>query len=119
MPLPGPPSRCRSRYWAPARAHKSCRVPRRQRGIAGGRTVQIQGEVVGQDLLLEDIVEQFPIALAQHNRVVLDLRVVAVGAEIADEESHRLLDPRDAFVGISAAMRRVDKVCVDYRWVGV
>ena len=51
---------------------------RRHRRIGRGRVVEIQREIVGDDAVLVDIVEQLTVAIAEHDRVVADIGMLAL-----------------------------------------
>ena len=68
---------------------------------------------------MEDVVEQALVARAQHHRVVRHIVEAAVGAEVPDEQAHRVALARDAAVGPVAAVLRLDKMTIGPRGVGV
>jgi hypothetical protein len=61
--------------------------------------VEVEREVVGEHLLLEDVVEQLFVARAQEDGVVRHVFVLPVGAEVPDEEGHGVARALDARVG--------------------
>ena len=67
---------------------------RRERGVAGRRAVQVQAEILGQHVLVEDVVEQSLVARAHDHVVVQDVVEAAVRAEVPDDESHRMTRAR-------------------------
>lgn len=57
-----------------------------QTRIGRRRTVQIEAEVLGERLALEDVLDQFLVTWAEQDGMVLDVRVLALGAEVPDEQ---------------------------------
>ena len=62
--------------------------------------MQVQAEVICQNLALEDILQQFPIEGTEQDRVVRNIVILSVCAEIPHEQAHgiaRALDTPDFF----------------------
>ena len=64
---------------------------RREAGIGRRGTVQVERKIFRQDLVVEDVGQQLAISLAEPDRVVRDVRILARGAEIQHEQAHRIL----------------------------
>ena len=92
---------------------------RRERGIGARRRVEIEREIVGEDFLLEDVLEQFLVALGEDDGVVRQLGVGAVGAEIDEEEAHRVAHPFEPRIGPFFARRGRHGFLVEIGHVGV
>src|SRR5690242_15391186 len=81
--------------------------------------MEIEAEILGEDLLLEDVVEQAAIARAEEDRVMRDLGVTTSRSEVPDEEPHRVAHLLDASIRPFPAHRGIQQVAIRPRGVGV
>jgi hypothetical protein len=65
--------------------------------------VQVEREVVREHRAAEDVFQQRALVLAHQDFVMPNLLVPAVGAEVDDEERHRVAPAGDAPVIVAAA----------------
>jgi hypothetical protein len=80
---------------------------------------EVEAEIVCQHVLVEDVVEQLAIAGPEHDRVVGDVFVPALGAEVPDEQAHRVASGVDATVGPVRARVLGEEVSIREGRVGV
>ena len=92
---------------------------RRERRIGGGRSVEVQREVLRKHLALEDILEEAAVARAEQDLVMRDVVVGPVGAEVDHEERHRIVEPFEVPVRVLRAHGRADEAHVGVRHVAV
>ena len=86
----------------------------------GGRgAVQVQAEVLGQVVALEDVVQQFLVAWPHQDHVVGHVFIALVGAEVPDKHAHRITPLVHFLVGPVAAVLRCDELAVRPHGVGV
>ena len=81
--------------------------------------MQVQAEVVGQLAAVEHVVQQPAVARPQHHRVVRHVGVLALGAEVPDEQAHRVAAAVDAAIGPVAAVLGRHQLLVGPGGVGV
>ena len=74
--------------------------------------MQIQGKILSQDLSLENIGQQFPVAWTKQDHVMRHALISAVCAEIPKEQPHRIARPIEPAVGPAPAMRRRQQLAV-------
>ncbi|EEF25157.1 conserved hypothetical protein, partial [Ricinus communis] len=92
---------------------------RRQRRIGRSRPMQVEAEIVGQQLALEDVVQQRPVARAEQYGVVRHRVVATARAEVPDEQAHRIARVVEAAIGPALAPGGRQQVLVGIGGVGV
>lgn len=82
--------------------------------VGDGRHVQVEGEVLGEGFLVEDVLQQAFVALAQNDVVVLQLgiEVAFLGAEVNHKQGHAVVHAVELAVGVLAAVFLFDEVTV-------
>ena len=66
----------------------------REAGVGGRGSVQVEGKILRQNLVVKDVGQQLAIPLAEPDGVVRDVRVLTGRAEVQDEQAHRKLGRR-------------------------
>ena len=92
---------------------------RRDGGVGRGRAMQIEAEIIGQRLALEQILQQFAIAGTHQDGVVADVIIMAIDAEIPDEQAHGIFGPVELGVGPAPARARGNEMAIGPGRIGV
>ena len=92
---------------------------RSEGGVGAGGSVEVEGEVLGQDPVVEDVVEQSLVAGAEPDGVVGKFRIGAVGPEIDEKKGHAVAHFFEPTVGPFVAHRRGDFLTVEIGHIGV
>ena len=80
--------------------------------VGAGRGVEVQREVLGDDLAVEDIPQQPFVTRAEDDRMMRQVRIRAIGAEVDDEQRHREPHPLQSAVGPRPAVFGFDELAV-------
>jgi carotene biosynthesis associated membrane protein len=95
-----------------------------QRGIGQCRHMEVQGEILCERLLVEDIFQQLPVSRSEDDVVVGKLGIAAfaveaVGPEVDHEERHRITHAGKALVGVFTPEAARQKTLVSGRDIPV
>jgi hypothetical protein len=88
-------------------------------GIGAGGGVEVEGEVLGQSSVVENIVEKPLVAGAEPDGVMGEFGISAVGTEIDQKKRHAVAHPAEAGVGPFAAVGGGDAFLVKVGDIGV
>ncbi len=87
--------------------------------IGRRRPVQIEAEILRQHLAFEDVAQQLAVTRTKDDCVVGDIFVAPVGAEIPQEQTHRVSRPLQPPISPAAARAGRQKLAIRPRGVGV
>jgi hypothetical protein len=78
---------------------------RRQRRVIGCRAMKIEAEILGENLVAEDILQQATISGAKDNRMMVAIRILTPSSEVPDKKTHGIVGFGDFPVGPDAPRR--------------
>jgi len=94
-------------------------VFRRQRGIGDAGRMQVEGEIIGQGLTLENLVDQLTVARPETHRVMLQVLMAALEAEMDNEQRHRETLAGEPFGLIATTLLMPEQLLVGVDHIGV
>ena len=92
---------------------------RRQRRIGDARRVQVEREIVSQGLALEDLIDQFAVARPEAHRVVLQMFVTALEAEMNYEQRHGKALAGKPFGFVATTLFMPEQLLVGIHHIGI